>query len=490
MKVATGGRYEPLSSAGVTAIHRTALEILDEAGVGVGLPEAAEIFRAHGARVENGRVYLPPLLIEKSIATAPRSFLMAGQDPRNDLEIGPGRVYLGTGGAALTVLDLATGEPRPGTLRDIAELARLVDALCNIHFYLRPCVPQDIRAEAADLNQFYAAFANTTKHVMAGVFTPEAARDAIEMAAMIAGGRERLARRPFLSFVTSVMISPLQFAPETARVLLEIVRNRIPVALSAAPMAGSTSPATLAGTLAQVHAEQLAAIVLTQLASPGAPVLYGAIPSLTDFRTMNYCGGGIEFGMMNAAAAQMARFLGVPNYNSAGLTDAKLPDAQAGYEKAFSICLAALAGSNFIHHAAGMLESMLAVAYEQYVIDDEIIGMALRLLRGIDIDPETLAAGAIREAAAEGGFCASPHTVKFMRREYFQGAISDRQSREDWTRAGALDTRERARRKAQEILDRHAAPGIDAVTDRAIRERFDIRLPAHAGAATEQGALT
>ncbi len=475
--------YEPLSASSVAAIHDAALRILNEIGVAVPLAEARGIFEAHGARAEAGRVYLSQAHVEQALRTAPRSFLMAGRRERNDLHIGPDRVYLGTGGAVLTVLDLETGAPRPGTLADIAGLARLVDALDNIHFYLRPCVPQDIPPETADLNQFYAALANTTKNVMAGVFSPQAVRDAVEMAAMIAGGREALARRPFLSFVTSVVISPLQLAPGTTSVLLEIGRQGIPVALSSAPMAGSTAPATLAGTLAQVHAEQLAAIALTQFANPGSPVLYGAIPSLTDFRSMSYVGGGVEFGLMNAAAAQMARFIGVPNYNSAGLTDAKLPDAQAGYEKAYSVCLAVLAGSNFIHHAAGMLESMLAVAYEQYVIDDEIIGMALRLRRGIEVTEETLAVDAIRDAVAGGaGFCASPHTVQFMRSEYFRRTVADCRSRPEWTRAGGLDTRERARRKAREIVAAGAAAPIPDDVDRAIRKRFDIRLPAYEGA--------
>ena len=470
--------YQPLSRAETTTIHDTALRILEEIGVAVRLEQAISVLRSHGARVDDGRAYIPPSLIEKALAVTPRSFLMAGRDAKNDLHIGGGHVYLGTGGAALTVLDLDSGAARPGTIRDVAALARLVDALENIHFYLRPCAPQDLPPETADLNQFYAALTNTTKHVMAGVSSPDAVRGVIEMAAMIAGGRECLQQRPFISFVTSCVISPLQMGSGMTHVLLEVARNHIPVALSSAPMAGSTSPATLAGTLAQAHAEQLSAIVLTQLAYPGAPVLYGAIPSLTDFRTMSYLGGGVECGMMNAAAAQMARFIGVPNYNSGGLTEAKTPDAQAGYEKAFSICLTAMAGSSFIHHAAGMLEAMRAVAYEQFVIDNEIIGMALRLLRGIEINNETLAFEVIRECARAGNFVAAPHTVKFMRQQYFRPTVADRQSRESWALAGGPDARERARRMAKEILRTHRPVGIGDVTDREIRRRFDIRLPA------------
>ena len=469
-----GGQYKPLSKKNIEKIHETSLRVLEEIGVNVALDEALQIFKEQGASVNGENVRIPSPMVEKALKIVPKRFLMAGREEKNDLSMEDKRVYLGTGGAALTVLDLEEEIARPGTLRDVAQIAKLVDALENIDFYLRPCIPQDIPKETMDINQFYAGLANTTKNVMAAAQSVQTARDVIEMARMIAGGEEALVRRPFISFVTSWMISPLHFATETTRVLLEVTKNKIPVALSSAPMAGSTSPVTLAGCLAQVHAEQLSGITLTQLASPGSPVLYGAIPSMADFKSMTYVGGGIEFGLMNAAISQMAQYLGVPNYNSAGLTESKIPDIQAGYEKAYSICLCVLAGSNYIHHAAGMLESMKAVAYEQYVIDNEIIVMALRLVKGIQVDEETLGFEAIREVGPSGNFLSSMHTVKFMRQEYFRQSLGDRQSRDAWEKSGSPDTRERARRKAREILQSHLPKEIDPRIDQEIRKRFNI----------------
>jgi trimethylamine--corrinoid protein Co-methyltransferase len=476
VKALVGGQFRPLNEQDVNKIHQTSLKILEEIGVKVELEEALQVFKKHGAKIEGVIVRIPASLVEEGLKLVPHKFLMAGQEEKNDLILEDKRVYLGTGGAALTILDLGTGKARPGVLKDIGQLAKLVDALENVHFYLRPCIPQDIPKEVMDINQFYASLSNTTKHVMAAAQSVQTARDVIEMAQMIAGGKEALVKRPIISFVTSWMISPLHFATETTRVLLEIIRNKIPVALSSAPMAGSTSLVTLAGTLAQVHAEQLSGIVFTQLANPGSPVLYGAIPSMADLKTMGYVGGGIEFGLMNAAISQMAQSIQVPNYNSAGLTESKLPDIQAGYEKAYSVCLCVLAGSNYIHHAAGMLESMRAVAYEQFVIDDEIIGMALRLLKGIQIDSETLGLEALREVGPSGNFLSSMHTIKFMRQEYFRQTLGDRQTRETWENSGSLDGRERARRKAREILKTHLPKGLDAKIDQEIRKRFDIRL--------------
>ncbi|HSB06395.1 MAG TPA: trimethylamine methyltransferase family protein [Thermodesulfobacteriota bacterium] len=471
-----GGQYTPLSEKNIVKIHETSLKILEEIGVKVALEEALQVFRKHGAKIDGEIVRIPLSTVEKALKLVPHQFLMAGREEKNDLYMEDKRVYLGTGGAALTVLDLEEEVARPGILQDIAHIAKLVDNLENVHFYLRPCVPQDIPKEVMDINQFYAALANTTKNVMAGVQSVQTARDVIEMAGMIAGGEKALLKRPFISFVTSWMVSPLHFATETTRVLLEVTKNKIPVALSSAPMAGSTAPVTLAGALAQVHAEQLSGIALTQLANPGSPVLYGAIPSMADLKWMTYVGGGIEFGLMNAAISQMAQYLQVPNYNSAGLTDSKIPDIQAGYEKAYSICLCVLAGSNYVHHAAGMLESMRAVAYEQYVIDNEIIGMALRLLRGIEIDEETLGFEAIREVGPSGNFLSSMHTIKYMRQEYFRQTLGDRQARETWEKAGSLDGRERARRRAKEILKTHSPKGIDPKIDQEIRKRFKILI--------------
>ena len=177
------------------------------------------------------------------------------------------------------------------------------------------------------------------------------------------------------------------------------------------------------------------------------------------------------------AAHQLAAHIQVPNYNSAGLTDAKLPDAQAGWEKAMTILLGAMGGSNFMHHSAGMLESMLTVAPEQYVMDDEIIGMACRVLRGIDVDAGHLALEVIEQVGPGGNFMLADHTMAYLRREYFQGnGVTDRQLRENWVAEGAKGARERAREIAQKILEENRTPKLDPATDDALRDRFEILL--------------
>jgi trimethylamine--corrinoid protein Co-methyltransferase len=475
-----GGQYRPLIEEDVKRVHEASLAVLERTGIQVVESEAREIFRKAGAGVdeENDRVYIPRAMVEDALSTAQNEVILYGRDPKHNLTLGGKRVHMGTGGAAVKVLDLETQQVRESTLADVAQIGRLVDALDNIHFYLRACVARDIPTENLDLNTYYAAITNTTKHVTGNCFTVASARDVIEMATMIAGSIEALRAEPFVSFITSWTVSPLRYAPETVEVLTEIVRQEMPVFLSSAPQAGATSPAALAGTLVQINAEELSGITYCQLVKPGTPVILGYVPSVADLRTGNFVGGAVEFGLMNAAVAQMGQFYNLPVYNSSGLSDSKLPDIQAGYEKGITGLAAALAGANFIHHSAGFLESMLTVAYEQYVIDDDINGSILRAVRGIEVNDETLSVDLIDEVCrGEGHFLGTQQSLTLMNSEYYYPHTSDRQRRDNWAADGGLDMRERARLKAKEILHSHRPEPIPAEINAAIRERFEILLP-------------
>lgn len=475
-----GGKFKVLGEEDMEKIHASAVEILNKLGIRVESSQILDMFKKSGAKVGPGSeiVKFPSEVIEQAIQAAPKEVNLYGRKEEHNLRLAQERVHLGTGGAAVAILDLETGRARATTLGDLANLARLVEQLENIHFFLRPVVATDVPAEKLDVNKYYVALANTNKHIMASAYTVQSAREVIELASMIAGGDKKLQERPFISFITSWMVSPLKLDINTTKVLVEIVQSGVPVALSSAPMAGSTAPATIAGTLTQVHAEELSGLVLTQAINEGAPVLYGPVPAAAYFRTMGYAGGAIETALMNAGAAQMAHYLGLPIYSEAGLTDSKLPDIQAGYEKMANILLVALAGGNYIHHAAGMLESMRTVAYEQYVIDNDIIGMALRVLQGVEVNDDTIAADVIEAVGPGGNFLTQHHTIKYARsKEYFVPQVADREGRADWERAGSSDGRERALRRVEEILAQPSENLIPESIDEEIRERFAILWP-------------
>jgi trimethylamine--corrinoid protein Co-methyltransferase len=372
------------------------------------------------------------------------------------------------------ILDPGLDTVRAATLRDLQEMVALVDALPNCDFVVIPIYPGDIAAEHVPVNRFHTCLAHTRKHVMGGLDTASGAQQVVELATLIAGSLEELQTRPFVSAITSWMVSPLQLDTGVTDILIAWCRYGLPVALSSAPMAGSTSPVTLAGTLAQLNAEQLSGIVLTQLITPGTPVLAGYIPGIADMRTGGYLGGTVEFGIMQAAAAQMAHFYGVPIYCSGGMSDSKLPDAQAGSEKMATFLLAAMGGANYIHHAIGMLTNMSVASLEQAVIDDEVVGMAMRVLRGIEVSEESLGTEVIDRVGPGGHYLMDPHTLRHMRSELYYPPIADRQNRASWEVAGRLDARARAAARVAKLLAEHAAPTLPAGVEEKIRARFQI----------------
>ncbi|GAB6144972.1 trimethylamine methyltransferase family protein [Desulfocicer niacini] len=476
-----GGQYRPLSQEQVVTIHNASLQILETIGMGFeeGLDDTAKMLAQNGADVDfsNRRIKFSRNLIEKEIEKAPSKVILHGRDTQHDLDLTEDKVHLGTGGAAIKILDIETGQARATNLADLYDVSRVVDQLKNIHFLVRPCIPTDIQEDDYDINMYYTCMKATQKHVMSGVNNEEGLHKVIDLASMVAGGKEKFMEKPFISVITSFAISPLKLCTQSTLIMQEANRNQIPVALSCAPMAGSTSPVTMAGTLALIHAEQLAGITICQLTHAGAPLLYGGIPGLANLSTMGYQGGAVECGMMNAAIHQMSKHIKVPNYNSSGLTDAKVPDAQAGWEKALTAVLASMGGSNYIHHSAGMLESMLTVALEQYVIDDEIIGNCCKVLKGIEVDSEHLALDVIKAVGPGGNYMTAPHTMKHMRTEYYQSnGVSDKKSRNKWEQNGSMDARENAVKIAKKLVANRVTGYISPEVDKAIREKYNILL--------------
>ena len=471
-----GGQYQPLTQEQIEQIHRASLAVLESTGVRVENEAALTLYRRGGAKVDGDRVYIPASMVREALDKVPSRVLLAGRDPEQDILLEGRRVYAGTGGSPTSVLDPGADTARPATLQDLVDLTRLADALERCDFVVVPLHPTDVPEEDVPASRFYACLANTTKHVMGGVGSVGGARAVIEMGTLVAGGEKALRERPFISAITSWMVSPLHLDARVTDILIEWCSHGLPVALSSAPMAGSTSPVTLAGTLTQLNAEQLSGVVLTQLVRPGTPVLAGYIPSVADMRSGGYLGGAVEFGMMQAAAAQLAHFYRVPIYCSGGMTDSKLPDAQAGYEKMSTFLLAAMGGANYIHHAIGMLTNMSAASLEQAVIDDEIVGMAMRVLRGVEVTENSVAVEAIHRVAPGGHYLMDPHTIKSIRSEFFYPPIADRQNRALWEEAGKKDARVWAVARVEKLLQTHQPLGLATEVDAAIRTKFNILL--------------
>lgn len=420
---------QQIDAAGREILTRVGFRVLDE--------KLRRRLKRSGIRIDAGkqRAFMPDAWLEARLSEAPSRFMLYGRGKGRDLSLGSGQLYFGNGGRVFQLFDTATASMRPTVLQDIAQAACLVDQLEHLHFFIIPCQAYDIPAEHYHLNDFFQAFNNTEKHVMGGCDSVQGARQMHALASLIAGDEKALRSRPFVSVITNP-ISPLTIDSVALQIIEFCAGKGLPVTCAPAPMAGATAPTTLAGTLAQMHAEALAGVALVQFLQPGAPVLYGAVPSVMDLRKMNLAIGSVETAMLNAAAVALAHLHGLPIYASAGLTDTKVPDIQAGGEKMLSNLLVAQAGADFIHLAAGMLDSGNAISYEQFIIDDELIGMIYRLLRGIDVNADTLALDCIESVGPGGNFVLEDHTVDHMLEQHFYPQHCVRMPFDVWTREG------------------------------------------------------
>ncbi len=266
------------------------------------------------------------------------------------------------------------------------------------------------------------------------------------MAEMIAGGEQALRERPFVSFIT-LIISPMKIDDEYGEMTCYLARKGLPVVVPTEPICGTTSPVTLAANVLTHVAETIGGIVLVQSVARGAPGICGSVGSITNLKTMDHLGGPIERAMINAAVSQMAQHFEIPMYGTGGTTDSKEVDVQAAYESAMSSLLVAMSGANYIHDIAGLMESDLTVSYEKLVIDNEILGMNQRVLRGIEVNEETLPVDLMIEKGPGEDYMAEEHTIRHMRSEFFTPRLANRDKR------GSMSANDDALARAKSVVD-------------------------------------
>ena len=469
-----GGQYKAFSDTDVKKINDAVMILLEKGGIKVFSATGREAFKKAGALVDESTyiVKMPRGLVEDAISSAPHSITLCGRDPKHDIVLEGSNVYMGTGGTAINVLDLDSGRRRPSTCADVRNMARVVDACDWVHFFLINVYPNDIKNnEEVDINRFYDAISNTSKHVMGGVYGSRGVGEVIDMAEMIAGGPGKLRSRPFVSFIT-LMISPFKIDDHYGEFTCHIAKKGLPVVVPTEPLCGLTSPITLAGNVVMHTAETLSGVVLTQVVNKGAPVICGSVGSIADMRTMGHLSGCIERAMINAGCSQMAQHYRIPYYSTAGMTDSKAVDCQAGYESGMGSLLVALSGANFIHDAAGLMEFDLTASYEKVVVDNEILARTHRVLRGIEVTDDTIALDLMLEVGPGNDYLGQEHTVRFMRSEFAPTTISDREPRERWEADGSKDTFARAHEAVLRILKEHTVLPLSSKIAMALRAKY------------------
>lgn len=478
----TGGRYRPLSDEDVRRIHDAALTALAEIGLADAPPSGVDILTGAGAvRGDDGRIRFPRALVEDMLAKAARDITLCGRDPRHDLQLSDARVHYGTAGAAVNLVDVEGRNYRHSMVQDLHDAARIADRLDNIHFLQRPMVARDIPDNREmDLNTVYACCSGTTKHVGTSFTSPDYVPDALEMLHLIAGGEDAWRARPFVSNSNCFVVPPMKFATEACQVMEACIAGGMPVLLLSAGMAGATAPSTVAGAIVQAVAECLAGVVYVNAIAPGHPAIFGTWPFGLDLRSGAMTVGSGEQALLTAGCAQMHRFYGLPGGAAGGASDAKLPDMQAGWEQMCSNVMAGLAGLNMVYEAAGMHASLLGFCHESLILGDDLIGQALRCVRGIEVDDETLALDQMRAVClgGPGHYLGTDQTLARMQADHVYPALGDRTSPKEWDEVGKPDLVARAVARKQAILAEPSAARFDPALDLAIRQRFRIHLPA------------
>ncbi|MEP0940656.1 MAG: trimethylamine methyltransferase family protein [Rhizobiaceae bacterium] len=474
-----GGQYKPLSDADRDRIVDTAYKILAEIGMGEVPPEFEKLALKKGGQINHlGRLTFSRDLMEDIVDGAAKGFVYYGRDPQHDFELGGDRVYYGTGGAAVQTLDLDSGAYRPSTLADLSDFTRLIDTLENVSWFTRCCVATDVPDTIdLDINTAYTLLRGTTKPVGTSFTIAETVDPIIDMFDVAMGGEGKFAQRPFCKAHISPVISPLRYGEDAVDVTRACIRRRVPINAIIAAQSGATAPAPLAGMLAQTLAETLAALAMVNMMEPGYPMIFSNWPLVIDLRTGAFSGGGGEISILNAAAAQLSNHLGLPSGVASSMADSKAVDAQMGSEKAMSAVAAGLAGANMVYESSGMMASLLGASFEAFVIDNEMLSHVHRMIRGIEVNEETLGFEIILETVTgEGHFLGSKQTMDAMQRDYFHTALANREDPRSWQLAGKQDIWQVANEQARSILATHNPEYIDRQAEAKIRQALNILL--------------
>jgi trimethylamine--corrinoid protein Co-methyltransferase len=404
-------------------------------------------------------VRIPSFLVKKSLQTAPGRIALAGRDGTRDVVLEKDRIYFGTGSDCPFFLDPYTGKRRKTVFQDVVNAAKVTDALPNIDFFMSLGLISDVPAKTYDRHQFLAMTLGTAKPLVITAVNGRGLADQFEMASLILGGKEKFRQNPTFA-IYAEPISPLVHSKEAVEKLIFAAEERIPVIYVPAPSGGGTAPVTMAGVLAEGLADTLTGLVIAQLKKEGTPFVMGGVFTIMDMRTTIFSYGAPELLMMSAALSEIGKAIGLPVFSTAGCSDAKELDQQAGLEAGMSVLMAALSGASLIHDV-GYLESGLLGSLDMLVLSDEAISMAKRIMQGIPVNKESLAIDVISKVGPGGHFLQERHTMTHFKKDIWIPTLLDRRNLGDWEEAGRKSMGDRARNKVRGILEAHVPLPIE-----------------------------
>jgi trimethylamine--corrinoid protein Co-methyltransferase len=471
--------YEPvriLSADHVERIHDTALTILEEIGMKVLEPRARDYYARAGARIEPGedRVRFDRAMVEELIAKAPADFTLEARNPAKTVKVGKRNGIFSSVGGPAYVMDLDGGR-RAGTYAEMCDYLKVVQTLDILHQEGGgPFEPLDLPADTRHLDLYFAEITLLDKNWQPQGLGTERSIDALEMAAISLGTtREGLIDRPVFTCIINTN-SPLQLDIPMAEGLMTYAEHGQCVVVTPFTLAGAMSPVTLAGALAQQHAEALAGIILCQIVRPGSPVMYGGFTSNVDMRSGAPAFGTPEYAQAAQASGQLARHIGVP-FRSSNVNAANDVDAQAAYESMMALWGAVMGGANMILHAAGWLHGGLTASFEKLILDAEMLQMMAAYCEPFSVDTESLALDAIRDVGPAGHYFGTAHTLERYETAFYTPLVSNWDNYENWRERGAETAPQKANRIWKRMVETYERPPIDAGIEEALKDYMERR---------------
>lgn len=446
-------QFRVLTEAQCQELYAAALECLERVGVQVHYAAARDLLAAHGARVQGNVVRIPPELVKQAVAATPHEFTIWGRQDRHAMRVTHDRVHFGPGPTCTYFIDPQSGERRKARRGDAGMVAKVCDALPNIDYIMGLSLFDDVTPALAPVYEFAEELENTSKPILAWANTLATLRDIYEMAAVVAGSEAALRQKPIFGYFTTYE-SPLRLAEGPLANLMLAAEWGIPSICLGGPTVGLESPFSSAAALTLHLAAALAVLTVVQTHVPGAPTAIGGLPSMMDLRTARPAYGSPETSLHSAAAADLARYLGLPFMGTAGASEAKRVDAQAGLEAAFQVIFSALSGAGLVHDV-GFLDCADIGSLAYLVLVDEIIGMAARVMRGVEVNREAIMLDLIEKVGPGGTFINQPASASLCRREAWVPSALDRQPYALWVDKGAPTAEELAAAKANQILANH-----------------------------------
>lgn len=467
--------YELMDEAGLELIEHNADTVLEEIGVDFrGYPEALNLFREAGADVDGERVRFPRGMCRSIIrATAPAEFTQHARNPNRNVVIGGDRTVLAPAYGSPFVRDLDRGR-RYATIEDFRNFVKLAYMSPGLHHSGGTvCEPVDLPVNKRHFDMVYSHIKYSDKPFMGSVTHPERAQDTVDMAKLIFGDDFVEQNTVITSLINAN--SPMTYDATMLGAATVYARNNQATVISPFIIAGAMSPVTVAGTATQILAEALAGMAYIQLVNPGAPVVFGTFAAAVSMQSGAPTFGTPEPSVVLYLAASLARRLGVPFRSGGALCGSKIPDAQAAYESANTLQTSALAGVNFMLHAAGWLEGALVMGYEKFVMDLDQANMLAILLAGVDLSENAQALDAIREVGPGSHFLGAAHTQANFETAFYRSTIADNNSFEQWEQEGSLDAAQRANAIWKSMLEEYEPPGLDPSIDEALKDLMERR---------------